>query len=65
MAYTSKTKLIDLENSDGDPAFTEFTQIKISTKDSKGNETVVYLDVNSDTTIKNFVDKFKSVGVIF
>lgn len=55
---TSKSKLVDLVGSSGKTSFTNGTQIKI---EAGGKE--VYLDVDEETTIQNFLDKLKGVGL--
>ena len=57
---TSKTKLKDLKDTSGNPTFTNGTQIKI---ENGANGQTVYLDVNEETTIQDFLDKCTSVGL--
>ncbi len=57
---TSKTKLTDLKDKNGNPTFTNGTQIKI---ENGANGKEVYLDVNGDTTIQDFLDKCTSAGI--
>ena len=61
---TSKTKLQDLKAKDNagnlTSTFTNGTQIKI---ENGANRQTVYLDVNEETTIQDFLDKCTSVGL--
>lgn len=57
---TSKTKLTDLKDKNGNSTFTNGTQIKI---ENGANGNTVYLDVNGDTTIQDFLDKCTSAGI--
>lgn len=57
---TSKTKLKDLKDTSGNPTFINGTQIKI---ENGANGQTVYLDVNEETTIQDFLDKCTSVGL--
>ncbi len=57
---TSKTKLKDLKDTSGNSTFTNGTQIKI---ENGANGQTVYLDVNEETTIQDFLDKCTSVGL--
>ncbi len=57
---TSKTKLKDLKDTSGNPTFTNGTQIKI---ENGANGQTVYLDVNEETTIQDFLDKCTYVGL--
>lgn len=57
-AATSKTKLKDLKDAGGNSTFTSGTQIQISAGDKN-----VYLDVNDDTTIQDFVNKCTEAGL--
>lgn len=57
---TSKTKLKDLKDAGGNQTFTNGTQIKIE-NDANGKK--VYLDVDDNTTIQDFLDKCTSAGL--
>lgn len=57
-AATSKSKLVNLLGADGNPTFSGKEQIKIESGDK-----TVYLDVDENTTIQNFVDKLASAGL--
>lgn len=61
-AATSKSKLIDLIGPNDEKNFESGTQIKI-TNGEGDNGKIVYLDVDDDTTVQNFVDKLTSVGL--
>lgn len=59
---TSKTKLTDLVNSTGSPTFDVGEKKEIQIKIEAGDK-IVYLDVDKNTTIQNFVDKLQSAGL--
>ena len=60
VAATSKTKLKDLKDASGNKTFTNGTQIKI---ENDANDKKVYLDVDDNTTIQDFLDKCTSAGL--
>lgn len=60
VAATSKTKLLDLKDKSGNKTFTDGTQIKI---ENDANKKTVYLDVDENTTIQDFLDKCTSAGL--
>lgn len=60
VAATSETKLQDLKDTNGNKTFTNGTQIKIE-NDANGKK--VYLDVDENTTIQDFLDKCTSAGL--
>lgn len=61
-AATSKTKLTDLVNAAGQPTFDVGEKKQVQIKIEAGDKTV-YLDVDKNTTIQNFVDKLQSAGL--
>lgn len=60
VAATSETKLQDLKDTNGNKTFTNGTQIKI---ENDANKKTVYLDVDENTTIQDFLDKCTSAGL--
>ncbi len=61
-AASSKSKLVDLMGADGTKSFKEGQQIKITTGEGSDAKTV-YLDVDENTTVQNFVDKLTGAGL--
>ncbi len=60
-AATSKSKLVDLVGANDEQNFKNGTQIKIINGDD--DKKAVYLDVDENTTVQNFVDKLTSAGL--
>lgn len=59
---TSRSKLVDLIGANGERNFESGVQIKITNGEGDNGKTV-YLDVDNDTTVQNFVDKLTSAGL--
>lgn len=59
---SSKSKLKDLIGADGKKNFEAGQQIKITTGNGEDAKTV-YLDVDEDTTVQNFIDKLTGAGL--
>lgn len=59
---SAKSKLVDLMDADGNQSFEPNQQIKITTGEGSSEKTI-YLDVDNNTTVQNFIDKLTGAGL--